>query len=182
MISHKDAQLLKKLLARDQKTLSDFYFLHKKPLENFVGRFIGADEEIEEVVQDTFFAFFEALRDFFGGSSLKTYLYAIGRRKAIDVIRKKRVKRILFSHLPSGFIESMSSIFLEDELDRYVLAQKIETVLQSLPNDYMRVLRLKYWEDLPVADIAQTLRMSFKAAESLLFRARKAFIIEYSRV
>jgi len=45
-----------------------------------------------------------------------------------------------------------------------------------LPNDYQFVLRLKYIEGERVNNIAKKLSLGFKATESLLFRARKAFI------
>ena len=67
-------------------------------------------------MQDSFVAFFEKLRDFRGQSSLKTYLFSIARNKTIDYIRKKKIKKVLFSALPSQFVESIAFVLFDDEI------------------------------------------------------------------
>lgn len=179
MLSSTDKQILKKLIARDEAALFTFYSKYKAPLKNFLSKQLEDRQDLEEVVQDSFLAFFEALRDFRGKSSLKTFLFAIAKRRAIDKLRGKKVKRILFSRLPESLVDSMARVLLDDEIDRRVIAENIEKALEKLPDDYVRILRLKYWSDLRVVEIADELSMSFKAAESLLFRARRAFIKVY---
>ena len=68
---------------------------------------------------------------------------------------------------------------MKDTLDQKYLEKKIERILKDLPNDYALVIRLKYKEGYKVAEIARKIRLSTKATESLLFRARKAFIVTY---
>lgn len=176
-----DSVLINKIKNRDEKALFQFYQEHKKSLYNFILRSIKDREDAEEILQDSFFSFIESLRDFRGQSSLKTFLYSIAKNKTIDKIRKKKIKKILFSRLPASLVESMASIVMDDELDRKLLEKNIETVLSRLPNDYALVLRLKYKEGYKVAEIAGQIKLSFKATESLIFRARKAFLIAYNK-
>ncbi len=177
-----EEELIKRLIAKDKKALYDFYRLHKGQLSSFLSTRLDNQSDVEEVLQDSFIAFFEALRDFRYSSSLKTYLFAIAKRKAIDKLRRNKAKRILFSHLPPHVVESLSTVLLEDDIDRSLLAQKIERTLAQLSNDYIEILRLKYWEDKPVVEIANSLKLSFSATQSLLFRARRAFIVEYKKI
>ena len=65
---------------------------------------------------------------------------------------------------------------MDEEIDQKEMAQKINHTLKKLPNDYELVLRLKYIEGERVQKIAEKLAIKFKAAESLIFRARKAFV------
>ncbi len=178
-MNEKDISIIEKIKKRDEKALFLFYQEYKKPLYNFILRSIKDKDDADEILQDSFFSFIEALRDFRGQSSLKTFLYSIAKNKVIDKIRKKKIKRLLFSHLPQGLIESMASILMDDELDKKILAKNIESVFSKLPNDYATVLRLKYKEGYKVAEIAELVKLSFKATESLIFRARKAFLIAY---
>lgn len=60
-------------------------------------------------------------------------------------------------------------------LDRQEVARLVRLTLDYLPTRYGDVLEWKYLEGLAVADIAQRLRSTPKAAESLLTRARAAF-------
>lgn len=180
MLKDTDQKLLAKLLQRDEKTLYSFYKDHKKRLFQFILKHLGDSHDSEEVLQDTFLSFIESLRDFRGQSSLKTFLYSIAKNKLVDKLRKKKLRQILFSRIPSSIIESIASVLLDDEIDRQQLARQIETVFSRLPNDYAYVLRLKYAEGYRVAEIAEKLALSFKATESLIFRARKAFAVAYT--
>lgn len=180
MLSKGDKRLLDDLLHRREKALFYFYRQNKQPLLNFISARIGDKEDIQEVLQDSFFAFIESLRDFRGQASLKTFLYSIAKNKIVDKLRKKKLKRILFSHFPQSIINSLSAFFQDADIDRNHLASKIDDVFSRLPHDYATVLRLKYQDGYNVIEIAKKIRLSFKATESLIFRARRAFVKIYS--
>ncbi len=179
MLSEKDSVLLSRLLDRDERALKSFYTLHKLSLLSFIQKTITDSGEAEEIMQDTFLDFIEGLRDFRGQSSLKTYLYSITKYKIIDKLRRKKIRRIFFSHVPSFIIDSFATVFFDDDLDREQVVKKIEIVLSKLPHDYALILRLKYVDGRSVKEIAQEFHLPFKTTESLLFRARKAFIHSY---
>jgi len=86
----------------------------------------------------------------------------------------------LFSALPENIVEGLAPVFIDDQLKEKELAKKIHDTLQHLPHNYAHIIRLKYFESKKVKDIAFRLLMSFKATESLLFRARRAFIKVFS--
>lgn len=174
-----DSELLARLLSKDEKALRYFYDMHKNSLLAFILRNLQ-QQDAEEVLQDTFVACIESLRNFRGQSSLKTFLYSIAKRKIIDKLRRQKIKRVLFSYLPDYILESLAVVFLHDTLDNAYLTKKIQKVFSTLPNDYESALKLKYIEGYSVADIAAEKRMTYKAVESLLFRARKAFVVLYT--
>ncbi|MBA3708823.1 MAG: sigma-70 family RNA polymerase sigma factor [Planctomycetes bacterium] len=62
------------------------------------------------------------------------------------------------------------------------LARLVRVVLDALPPRYSEALEWKYLDGLPVAEIAQRLRLGTKAVESLLTRARAAFRDGFSAV
>lgn len=180
MTNESERKIVKKIVARDETALYKFYKSYKKPLLNFILRFLKDKQDAEEVLQDSFVGFIESLRNFRYQSSLKTFLFSIAKNKIVDKQRKKKIKKILFSYMPENIVESLARVFMDQEIDRKVLEKKIETIFTRLPNDYSYVLRLKYKEGLKVVEIAEKIKLSFKATESLIFRARKAFIVAYS--
>ncbi|MFN4212969.1 MAG: RNA polymerase sigma factor [Microgenomates group bacterium] len=171
-----DKDLLEKLIKKDEKALFKFYRKFNLAIFNFLYRQLNDKHLAEEVTQDVFLDFIESLRDFRGQCSLKTFLFTIARNKVIDIIRKKKIKKILFSALSPYVVEGLKTIFLDEEIEKKELAAKIKKVFKKLPNDYQLVLRLKYVEGEKVKSIAHKLSLGFKATESLIFRARKAFI------
>lgn len=171
-----DKEIVKRIIKKDERVLLYFYNQHHKGLNRFIYTQIGKKDVAEELTQDVFMDCIERLRSFRGESKLKTYLYTIARHKVIDYYKKKKLKSILFSALPFHFIENIMSVFIDDGIEQRELSGKIERTIHALPNDYQVILRLKYIDGIKVQEIARKLTLSFKATESLLFRARKAFI------
>lgn len=171
-----EGTLITKILAHDRRALYTFYRTYRPRLMRLIRMKVGDRNDCEEIFQDTLFAFLEALRDFQGKSTLETFLFSICHHKIIDFYRRKKAKHLVFSRVPH--LEALiSPLFApEDEFNALILKEKIRTVFARLIPRYRRVLVLKYSENLSVAEIADTLAVTMKSAESQLFRARKAFI------
>lgn len=170
-----EKKLVEQILNKDEKAFFCFVKEYESQVYSFVYRQLQDKEIAEELVQDVFVDFLEALRNFQYNSSLKTFLFSIAKYKVIDVIRKKKEKRVLFSAMPPHMVDNIMPVVMDDEIEQKELAQKIHTVLSKLPHDYQTILRLKYLDGVRVKEIAERLALPFKATESLLFRARKAF-------
>lgn len=176
-----DLELVDLLLKKNDSALRELVHRYEKKLHNFIFKKLRNREIAQEIVQDVFIELFEALRGYKKNASLQTYLFTIANYKAIDYIRKQKIKRVLFSAIPPFILERLKTILIDDELEKNELSQKIEYVIQKLPNDYRVVIRLKYMEGYRVERIAKEMSLSFKATESLLYRARKAFITLYKK-
>ena len=161
-ISQGEKLLVKNIIAREQKAFLLIYKLYHKPIFNFVKRQVNDYYLAEEITNDVFLDFIEALRDFNFQSSLKTFIYSIAKNKTIDFIRKKKIKKVLFSALPQYVVEGLKTILMDDEIERKELEEKIKKVLDRLPNDYRLILRLKYIEGEKVLEIARKLSLGFK--------------------
>ncbi len=171
-----DRELARRILTRDQRALLLFYKTYTPKLTTLISSRVGDARDGEEILQDTLFAFLESLRDYVGTASIRSFLYAICHHKIVDYYRRKKIKHLLFSQLPS--LESLISTLLtpEEELDKALLREKIRTVLGKLVPGYREVLILKYLENFSMAAIAEKLSVTVKSVESRLFRARKAFV------
>ena len=176
-----DIELVDLLLHRNDSALSELVRRYERKLHNFVFKKLRSHETAQEIVQDVFIELFDALRNYKRTASLKTYLYTIAQYKSIDFIRKQKIKRVMFSAIPPYILERLKTILIDDEIDKKELSQKIEKVFGKMPNDYGLIIRLKYMDGYKVKEIAQKLSMSSKATESLLYRARRAFIAIYKQ-
>lgn len=171
-----DASLITRLFSRDRKAVAAFYRQYAPQLRRYIAHKVASAEDTEEVLQDTLFSFLEGLRDFRETCSIRTYLFSICQHKVVDFYRRKKFKHVVFSQMPQ--LESLVSPMLgpEEELDTTLIREKIRTVLRRLIPVHRQVLVLKYLDDVSVEDIARQLSISFKSAESRLFRARRAFV------
>lgn len=175
MDSLEEKKLVKQILMGNKIALRRFYLHYSPKLLNFILRNVDNPKDGEEILQDTLLASLEGLRDFSFRSTLYTFLCAIAKRKVVDFYRRKKIKTFVFSHLPE--IEPLVSTLLtpDEELDEKFLKEKIKKTFKLLQPKYEKILKLKYIEGLTVKEIAAQLSISFKSAESTLFRARREF-------
>jgi len=171
-----DATLVDLILRRDRHALHEFYCMYAPRLQSFISRKVGNPHDAEEIVQDTLFAFLEALRDFQGNCSLSTFLFSIGRHKILDYYRRKKLTSFVFSQAPN-FGDIISPLLNPEEaLDATLLKEKLKTAFSLILPRYKIVLQLKYIENQPVSEIARYYSWTIKKTECLLSRARKAFV------
>ena len=175
-----DRKLVEQIISRNEKALHKLYGKYNKQIIRFIYKRIPNRPVAEEIAQDIFIELLESLRSFRHQCSLKTFIFTIARNKIIDHIRRKKIKKILFSHLPDFVVDGLSHVSLDDELEKKHMQDKLEKTFKALPHDYALILRLKYIEEKSVKEIASKLIRSFKSTESLLYRARREFIEIYS--
>jgi RNA polymerase sigma factor (sigma-70 family) len=74
-------------------------------------------------------------------------------------------------------LESLAGMFEgpEEAFDRAEISRLVQVTLDRLPRHYGSALEWKYLEGLSVKEIAARLKLSPKAAESTLTRARESF-------
>ena len=171
-----DQELIRLILARDRQALLTFYRRYAPKLSRFIAAKVASPADAEEILQDTLYAFLEAIRDFEGKSNIQTFLFAICQHKVVDFYRRKKLRHAVFSQMPQ--LEMLISPLLspEDELDGVLAREKIQSVFTRLLPRYRQILTLKYIEGRSVGEIAKKLTLTFKSAESQLFRARRAFV------
>lgn len=171
-----DATLIARLFAHDRRAAAAFYQQYAPQLRRHILAKVKTEEDAEEILQDTLFSFLEGLRDFQQKSSVRTYLFSICHHKIIDYYRRKKIGHFVFSQMPQ--LEMLVSPLLgpEAELDATLIKEKIRRVLARMLPVHRQVLILKYLDHVSVEDIAERLSITFKSAESRLFRARRAFV------
>ena len=134
------------------------------------------DKDAEEIVQDSYLGLLDSLPLFRGKSSLTTFLVSIAKHEVMDYWRKKYAKKVIQT-LPYA-----DHFYTEKLYSGAETAVVIERVYGKLKQNEVQILKWKYEEELTLAEIARKLEISLKAAESRLFRARRAFKVAYATV
>jgi RNA polymerase sigma-70 factor (ECF subfamily) len=134
----------------------------------------------EEAVQATLCAAFERLASYRGEASLLTWMTTILRRELSARLARSGREQPLPPDA-TAWLETIATLDgITGETERAELAARVHQVLDWLPAADAQLLNWKYFEELPVAEIATRLGVGLKAAESRLHRARLAFRDEFS--
>jgi RNA polymerase sigma-70 factor (ECF subfamily) len=176
----KERILINDALHGDKSAYENLYKEFADLLYAYILHFIkGHREDAKDIWQETFIVAFENLHKFKGNSSFFTWLCGIAKHKASDYLRNKMKgekysKDMLFHNSEYEVIPDN----LSDEDSTELIVVK---TLGQINNKYRMLLILKYIEEKSIAEISVTINKSYKATESLLSRARHAFIITYTR-
>jgi RNA polymerase sigma-70 factor (ECF subfamily) len=149
-----------KLLARYRPALVTF--LRRKGFSN---------EEADDLTQETLIRAYTHLHSF-RGESPAAWLYRIAGNVAIDHLRKQRLSTVS--------LETLTQSPLGDDPDllagvvRSQNGAAIAEVIEELPACHQRILRLRFYQDCSLAEIAAAMNCSTMAAKLRVFRAVSA--------
>lgn len=134
----------------------------------------SSDEDIEDILQETFIKVYKNLNAFDGDLTFSTWMYHICRNTVIDSIRRKssRPKTIGldtedFSHLFQDPENITRTIDTQDQL------RKVSGIIESLPLIYREVLILKFLEEKSYEEIMDIVEKPKGTVASLINRGRK---------
>jgi len=181
-----DLELAQRILAGDASAMETFYQRYFSRLYRFVYYQVGGShDDAQDVLQDALIAAIKSLSSYRGDSSLYSWLCGVAWNKAADFRRREYRMAQVEQRTIKDMVESKgldTSPSPDHALLREENKERVQETLMSLPEHYRQVLVLKYAEGLPVEDIAQIMRRTFKSTESLLTRARSAFRESYMAV
>lgn len=175
------SSFIKRILAGDSKAVIQFYKFYSPKILTYLIRKLPRLEDAEDLTNDVFLEAIESLSMLQKEEKTLAWLYRIAHNKMVDFYRKKKIKSILLSQVP--FLQIIANEISQPEFqfEKDAIRDKIEASLRSLSYNHRIILELHYEQEVPIKQIARKLNLSFKAAESLLFRARQNFILAYAR-
>jgi len=137
----------------------------------FIDGFVRDSQAAEDIAIDVFSDLVVHRHRYNFKVSLKTYLYMLGRSRALDYLRRR--KRQETEELSqSGEIADEAST-PEEQLLRSERKRQLHTAIALLQPDMRAVIHLVYFEDMTYEDAARVLKKSRKQVDNLLYRAKK---------
>lgn len=173
-------QIVKEVLAGHKGAATRFYRTYAPRLRRYLLAKLP-EGETEEILQDTFLSAFDSLALYRGESSVSTWLISIARHEVADYYRKRYVRLAVERTAP--LFENIVSEMMSPEFvwEKKKIEKRFFSTYRELNKQYQDVLSYRYELSMSVREIANRMDMSFKATESLLFRARVAFREVYEK-
>jgi RNA polymerase sigma-70 factor (ECF subfamily) len=137
-------------------------------------------EEARDITQESFIKAYRNLDRFRLDSSFYTWLYRIAMNCAIDLLRRRKVRR--HSEFNEEIGQKDSSGMMDDshskmnpgkDLERKRLRKKIFAALDELSEDHRQILVLREIEGLSYEEIGETMEIPEGTVMSRLFYARR---------
>ncbi len=159
----------RRFLNGDERAFSEIIEMHKDNLISFINRYVRNIAVAEELAEDVFAELLIHKRRYNFKTSLKTYIFTIGRNKAVSYVRKC----VRHPECAYEYIENESDRrSLEDEFLQRERERELHKALDKLNEDYRTVLHLIYFEEMSYANAAKVMKKNTKQIENLVYRAR----------
>ena len=178
-----DRSLAAKVAAGDQGAFDVFFREYFPRLFRFTLTRVDNNEELaEEIVQRTMCIVVRKMGSYRGEALLFTWLCQICRNETSAVFRQRNLE--LREDIPiedhPAVQAALESVAADDGRPesaqrRDEIANFVRVTLEHLPANYASALEMKYVRGCSVREIADSLSIGEKAAESILSRARVAF-------
>lgn len=165
------ASSYRRFLEGEKEAFGEIVDLYRESLIFFLRRYVDHIELAEDLAEDAFAELIIHPSRYGFKSSLKTYLFAVGRNKAIDYLRRKA--KWDFCHMDEmaelADLQTLEETVLDNEEKR-----QLNRALENLPADYRRALHLVFFEDLSYKEAAYVMKKSRKQVENLVYRGKLA--------
>ena len=163
---------------------------HADALANFAYYLIQDEEEVDDLVQDTFMKAYKGIEQYQVGTNSKAWLFRIMKNTFINEYKRKKRQgqKVTYEEIVTFHDEEDSPLTsftdLRTELFSDMMGDEVMTAINELPRDYRTIMILCYVEEFQYEELAAIFDIPIGTVRSRLSRARgllKAKLKEYAK-
>lgn len=133
-------------------------------------------EDARDLTQEVFIRIHEKINDFRKDANVSTWIYRIAVNQALDHLRKKKRKQIFLSFfqifMRENEKEKNAHLHPGSQIENKEILAQLLHAMHKLPENQRTAMLLSKWEGLSQKEIADVMKVSEKAVESLIQRAK----------
>jgi RNA polymerase sigma-70 factor (ECF subfamily) len=177
-----DRELVRRGQAGDKEAFEELVRRHQHRVFAVAGGILRRREDVEDIAQQVFVKAYFSLKRFDQRAAFSTWLYKITVNECWDLLRKKKVRPLLYE---SDLSEEQAQQFdaaerldsgAQDVSDKLQAQQQVENLLQGLDERDRMMLILKEVEGFAIEEIAEILDLNANTVKVRLFRARRRIV------
>jgi RNA polymerase sigma-70 factor (ECF subfamily) len=166
---------LEQARAGNKESFGKLIEAYQGPVFNLAYRMLSNADEAEQAAQEALSRAWTRLDSYNPQHKFSTWLLSITSNYCIDLIRKRR-KQLLSIDGPLPPHPALTSEQASGPEAQAVEGEQqlvVQSLLETLPEEYREAVVLRYWYDMSYDEIAVVMETSVSAIKSRLFRARR---------
>ncbi|HYY30523.1 MAG TPA: RNA polymerase sigma factor [Chthoniobacterales bacterium] len=185
-----DLTLVKALMLGQQQALDALMDRHREGLFRFVLRNVQNEDDALELAMETFVRAYFNIEKFRPTAKFATWLYRIALNLCRDHVRSRAYRdsrQTVSFDAPGQEAGDPGSVLAKERgprqsAERQEELNALQKAIGELPEELKEVVILTALEDRSQAEAAELLRISVKAVEMRLYRARKLLLEKMSKM
>ena len=175
-----DKQLVERVRRGDKRAFDLLILKYQHKIISIVGRYLGDQNDVQDVSQETFIKAYRAIPNFRGESAFYTWLYRIAVNTAKNhLVSKSRRPPNIDVDIDDGEFQNNSAVLRDNESPQASLAtrqmeQVIFRSIENLPSELRIAVTLREFDGLSYEEIARIMDCPVGTVRSRIFRAREA--------
>tara|TARA_B100000941_G_C28495894_1_gene550948 strand:- start:337 stop:933 length:597 start_codon:yes stop_codon:yes gene_type:complete len=175
-----DKQLVERVRRGDKRAFDLLILKYQHKIISIVGRYLGDQNDVQDVSQETFIKAYRAIPNFRGESAFYTWLYRIAVNTAKNhLVSKSRRPPNIDVDIDDGEFQNNSAVLRDNESPQASLAtrqmeQVIFRSIENLPSELRIAVTLREFDGLSYEEIAKIMNCPVGTVRSRIFRAREA--------
>jgi RNA polymerase sigma-70 factor (ECF subfamily) len=160
-----EAALLVRIREKDERAIEALYSRYSGPLYSLAYQVTGADRFAQDVVQEVFVAVWkDAARFDPSRGAVSSWLFALARHKAIDLVRKEQNVRKHTADVDLEFHEADDDV--DQEAWLRLRRDTVRAAIQQLPEAQRTALELAFFAGLTHVEVAEKLDIPLGTAKT----------------
>jgi RNA polymerase sigma-70 factor (ECF subfamily) len=177
-----DRELVRRAQAEDKEAFEELVRRHQHRVFAVAGGILRRREDVEDIAQQVFVKAYFSLKRFDQRAAFSTWLYKITVNECWDLLRKKKVRPLLYE---SDLSEEQARQFdrpekhakpAPDASEMLESREYVDNLLAGIDERDRMMLILKEVEGFAVEEIAQMLDLNANTVKVRLFRARRRIV------
>jgi RNA polymerase sigma-70 factor, ECF subfamily len=171
-----EGELVQRARSGDSAAMNELAQRFRRPAYLLALQLLGDPDDALDVAQDALLRFFTKLHRFRSELPVKPWLLSIVRNRALDIVRRRKVRRSEPIEQEEGgeyraeLIDRSASP--EENMAQRQLSERLWQALGELAAHQREILVLRDYQDLSYAEIAEVLEVPIGTVMSRLHRAR----------
>ncbi|MHC4105905.1 MAG: RNA polymerase sigma factor [Planctomycetota bacterium] len=162
-----NAILVLKCQRRDEKAFREIVNSWEPRLYYYLRRIVENENDVWDILQETWLAVFQNIRNLQDPLKFSTWLYRIGHNKAVNLLRKKnKYTQITTEHTANHYENNATISVIKEQ------AELVHELLGKLKLAHREVITLYFLEEFSINEMAQIIGISEGTVKSRLYYAK----------
>jgi len=158
-------------LASDTAAFAHIHEALFNGLYNYAHKLLNDDALADDAVQELFIKIWNKRSSISQLEKVKPFFFTSLRRQVLNQLRDIKSKKLKISAIAETDIEfSQEEIIIKKEADTG-LKEKILQIINTLPERQREVIYLHFFEDMPLAQVAEVMAINYQSVQNLKQRA-----------